>query len=294
MKQNKLPLFFLVFLTILLFQKNIIIQKSVISSCELFFTKLFPSLFPMMILSDLFIYFGLPELLCHFFGSFFSKIFHTSPYGAFVFFISCFSGTPANSYVIKNLYLQKNITKEEASSLLSFAFFSNPLFLYTMLSLIFKSHPSSILKLILLPYFVNILIGIIKKTKSEEKTLIPSQPKMPFGTFLSTSIKNAMNTLLLILGSVTLFFILNALLNGFHHPLLSGILEISQGLNSLISWKSPYQIKELLAIIMISFGGLSIHLQIKGILCDTDISYWEFLKGRIKQTVLSILFLFLF
>ena len=35
-------------------------------------------------------------------------------------------------------------------------------------------------------------------------------------------------------------------------------------------------------------------IQIKGILKDTDISYYEFLKGRIKQTFLSILIVLFF
>ena len=124
MKPKKIPLFFLILFTLFLFQQNELIQKTILSSCELFLTKLFPSLFPMMILSDLFLYFGLPDLLCKYFGSLFQKLFHTSPYGAFAFFISCFSGTPSNAYVIKNLYLENCLSKEEASKILSFSFFS--------------------------------------------------------------------------------------------------------------------------------------------------------------------------
>jgi len=109
MKQNKGPLLLLTIFTIILFKNNILIQETIIKSCHLFITKLFPSLFPMMIISDCFIYFGLPELLCKYFGKLFEKIFHTSPYGAFAFIISCFSGTPSNSYIIKNLVLKNSL-----------------------------------------------------------------------------------------------------------------------------------------------------------------------------------------
>lgn len=165
MKQNKGPLIGLTIITIFIFKNNFIIQDAILKSCNLFITKLFPSLFPMMIISDLFIYFGLPEFLCKHFGKIFQKLFSTSPYGAFIFFISCFSGSPTNAYLIKNLTNKNYITVEEASKILSFSFFSNPLFLYTMLSLIFKNDLKIVFTLLLLPYFVNIFIGIFQKKK---------------------------------------------------------------------------------------------------------------------------------
>jgi len=287
MKQNKGPLIFLTIITIFIFKNNQLIQSSILESCQLFITKLFPSLFPMMIVTDCFLFFGLPEYLAKYFGNIFQKIFHISPYGAFAFFISCFSGSPSNVYVMKNLYLQQYLSKEETEKLLSFAFFSNPLFLYTMLSLIFPNQPLIVLKLIIIPYFVNIIIGISEKKNSfHNKELIHIQ-KRNFGNYLTESIKNAMNTQMLILGSVTIFFLLNKLLNPLQYPIISGILEISQGLNCLINWSVSLKIKELIAMIFISFGGLSIHLQIKGILSESDISYWNFFKGRLKQTILS-------
>ena len=113
-----------------------------------------------------------------------------------------------------------------------------------------------------------------------------------FGTMLSNSIKKAMNTQLLILGSVSIFFLLNRIINPQNIAFISGFLEISQGLNSLISLPNTFLLKKLLATFFISFGGLSIHLQIKGILSETDLSYFEFLKGRILQTILSLFLAF--
>lgn len=291
MKQNKGPLLALTIITIFIFKKNAIIQKSILDACNLFLKKLFPSLFPMMIITDFFIYFGLPELLCKYFGNIFSKLFHTSPFGAFAFFISCFSGTPANAYVIKNLYYQNYLTEEEASKILSFTFFSNPLFLYTMLNLIFPNNPSSVIKLLLLPYIVNLFIGLFSKKSHIYLRELTKTSKESFGNMFASSIKNAMNTLLMILGTITIFYVINALINPLQIPLITGLLEISQGLNRLIYVTYSIKIKEILATMMISFGGLSIHLQIKGILSDTNISYISFLKGRILQTILSVIFI---
>ncbi len=293
MKAKKIPLIILGIFTIFIFKNNQMIQQSMLESCTLYITKLFPSLFPMMILSDCFIYFGLPELLCKYFGKPFSKLFSTSPYGVFGFFISCFSGTPSNAYIIKNLYLNNYLNKQEAEKIMTFAFFSNPLFLYTMLSLIFPNNFVSVIKLLVLPYIVNIIIGLCSKKEPLTNSILEPQPKTNFGTFISNSIKNAMNTQLLILGSISLFFLINKIINPNNLSIISGILEISQGLNSLVKINNIIKIKELLACIFISFGGLSIHLQIKGILSDTNISYLKFLKGRILQTILSMMIIIL-
>lgn len=289
MKQNKGPLIILTIVTLFIFKNNLIIQNAILESTKLFITKLFPSLFPMMILSDCFIYFGLPDILCTYLGPIFSFLFHTSPYGAFAFFVSCFSGTPSNAYVIKNLYENNYLTKEEAEKILSFAFFSNPLFIFNMLSLIFPNQTKTIIQLLLLPYIVNIIIGIFSKKKKFSSVSFIKKEKQGFGSFLSNSIRKSMNTQLLILGTVSIFFLLNCIINPFKIPFFSGLLEISQGLNSLILSNLSIKIKKILATIFISFGGLSIHLQIKGILSETNISYYEFLKGRIKQSLLSIL-----
>ena len=49
------------------------------------------------------------------------------------------------------------------------------------------------------------------------------------------------------------------------------------------------KIKEIIAIAIISFGGLSIHTQIKAILEDTKIIYNFFLKGRIIHVIIGII-----
>ena len=61
---------------------------------------------------------------------------------------------------------------------------------------------------------------------------------------------------------------------------------MTQGLNTLINYNSYF--KELLAILFISFGGLSIHTQVKCILDEENISYKYFLKGRIMQTLIAL------
>lgn len=294
MRKKHFSLLILIIFTLLLFTRNKLIHESIIEACTLFLTKVFPSLFPILILCDLFIYFEFPELLCHLFGKIFEKLFHTSAYGAFAFFMSLFSGTPANAYIIKNLVFQNKLTIDEASYIFSFSFFTNPLFLYTMLKLIFPNNPLVVAKIFIAPYITNFIIGIIKRpSKKEYNNMIFATKKKTLSNTLIQSIKNSMNTMLMILGTITFFYIINSIINPHHFIFINGILEVSQGLNNLINSSISLKIKELFTLIFISFGGLSIHLQIRSILENSTISFITFFKTRLLQCLLSIIWVFL-
>ena len=128
----------------------------------------------------------------------------------------------------------------------------------------------------------------------KEQNLIFKFSKESLGSYLSKSINKAMNTLLLILGCVCLFHLLDSFINPWHWPLITGTLEISSGLKSLINTPLSFEIKKILAYFFISFGGLSIHLQVKGILSDTDISYFSFFKGRLLEFFIGFIILIFF
>ena len=108
---------------------------------------------------------------------------------------------------------------------------------------------------------------------------------------LLESIKKSMNTMLMILGTITLFFVINAIINPLNKPLISGILEVSQGLNQLGIVNLSISLKEVYTLLFVCFGGLSIILQIKSILDDSKISLNTFFKARVLQALIAIIFL---
>ena len=59
---------------------------------------------------------------------------------------------------------------------------------------------------------------------------------------------------------------------------IKGILEMTQGLNSLINLNIKF--KEIIAIFFITFGGFSIHTQVKCILDEQGLNYKYFLKAN--------------
>ena len=297
-KKNLCILVLLLILLFLILQKNSEVKTSIIFGAELWLTKVFPSLFPMFILSDLLMSYHLPEYLSNLFGPFFTKLFKTSPYGVFTHFMSLIAGTPSSAYILKNLSAEQKITEQEASHLLQFTFFSNPLFLLTMLNVIFPNQPHLIISIILIHYSSNLLIGLLLRPKTTPTwtKITFVKTKLNLGTILSNSIKKAMNTLLLILGTICFYLMLSTIFtlkNPHLNLLMKGFLELTQGLNSLMINNYSIAFKSILSLFFICFGGLSIHTQIKSIIEDTSISYLSFLKGRILHVIISFLLLFL-
>lgn len=285
----------LTLLLLILFQSGEV-KQNIITATELWITQVFPSLFPMFIVSDLLIHYHFPELLANILGKPFAKIFHTSSYGIFVFIMSILSGTPSSAFILKDLTEEGKLTKEEASFLLSFTFFSNPLFLINMLSRIFPNNQKYILLIILIHYSTNLIIGLLLRPKKQKEMTNLEIPKrtQDLGTILCGSIKKTMDTLLLILGTICFYYMLANLIkvqNPLVHLFIRGFCELTQGLNAIVPINITDMSKALIAIGFISFGGLSIHTQVKSIIKDTKISYKPFLKGRILHVLISIFLL---
>ena len=66
-----------------------------------------------------------------------------------------------------------------------------------------------------------------------------------------------------------------------------GILEMTQGLNSLIN--VSIFAKAYIAMFFLAFQGLAIHTQVYYILQDNGLDYNYFLKGRILSSFLVLL-----
>lgn len=265
MKKNLLYLTILI-LIFLIFKNYSTVLSSSIAAVDLWLHKVFPYLFIMIILNDTLINLDFEHLF-------------KNP-SLYALIMSLLSGSPTSAIIINNLYKQEKITRNTANISLLFTFFANPLFLYSMLNSIFNSIFVTI-KLMLIHYISNIIIYILVRKKIE---MLPSKENK-LQIDLASSIKKAMNTTTMVLGTITFYLVISNILD--LNLITRGLIEMTQGLNMLID--SPIKFKELIAIIFISFGGISIHTQIKCILDETQLEYRYFLKGRIWQTIIASL-----
>ena len=264
---------------LLIFINNNIVLLSTINATKLWFYKVFPYLFIMIIINDCLIHLNI------------IKIFKNP--SIYVFIMSLISGTPSSAYIIGNLYKNKSINYKTANNLLLFSYFSNPLFLYTILNNIFFNKYITI-KIILVHYLSNLIIFLFNIKQLDNS--LPNCSNLKYN--IAESIKKSINTNLVVLGTICFYLIISNIIitliptNYYISILIRGFLEITQGLNSLINFKTPF--KQVITTVILSFGGLSIHTQVKCILDEYQLDYKYFLKGRIIQTIIATLIILIY
>lgn len=290
---------FLIFFSIEILIHSKEVLNSVLFSIDIWKNNLFPSLFPMFVLADILINYGFVEFIGELFKPIMNYFFKAKGVCAFIFIMSIISGFPSSAKYIKELYEDGLIDNNDASKVLTFCHFSNPLFILGTVSLLLGSSDLGFLILIC-HYLGNIIIGLIFRnyhpTKEKDssisikKAIINMHNKRISNEknaiqIITNSLIKSIDVLLLILGVVTTFAILSTILgiNNYY----SGFFEITQGLKYLSITDLSIELKCVLATCIISFGGLSIHMQIISILSEIKVKYFPFLCARVLHAVIS-------
>lgn len=278
--------------------------------------NIFPSLFPFFVLSDFLINYGFIELVSELFKPIMNNFFKVKGVCAFVFIMSLISGFPSNSKYVRELYLNGFINEYEGTKLLTFTHFSNPLFILGTISVLFLNNREIGFLILSCHYMGNIIVGFlfrnyyigdIEKSRISFKKAIMCMHnrrlsnKKTLGEIMTSSLMNGINTLLLIFGVVTFFLVLTTIISNnlnfppYYQSIVNGFIEMTQGLKYVSLLDIPLKIKGTLSVMFISFGGISVHIQLVSILSDTKIKYFPFFVARvIHACISSIMFYFLF
>ena len=305
-----LIMFLLIFCAFEILSESNTIMNTVSYSFDIWINNIFPSLFPFFVLSEILIQYGFVELVSELFKPIFTKLFKINSNAAFVFIMSMISGFPSNAKYTRELYLQNKLTDKEATKILMFSHFSNPLFILGTISITFLNDKRLGILIMISHYISNIIIGLIfrnynKSNLTNEKFSIKNSIlKMhnkrinndkKIGAIITSALTNSINTLLLLLGVITTFLIITTIIDNNFHPdlfsksIISGLLEMTQGLKHVSILNISNYYKAILITAIISFGGLSVHTQIISIISDTKIRYLPFLLARILHVIISVL-----
>ena len=129
-------------LILIIFLINIdIVISSTKSASIIFFNKVFISIFPFIILSDILIYFNYHIFLKNTIGKIISKIFNIDSNSTIVFILSILTSQPANAVYIKDLLDNNIIDINEANKILCFTYFPSISFVIATIGLsLYKSY----------------------------------------------------------------------------------------------------------------------------------------------------------
>ena len=304
MKKNISNLLFILLILLISYEvlkESEIVINSVKFSFNIWQNNIFPSLFPFFIIGYILISLGLPEILGEIFKNITYKLFKINSNASFIIILSMLSGFPSSAKYTKELLDKGVIDQYDAAKILTFTHFSNPLFILGAVTT-FVGNKSLGIPILISHYLGNFIIGILlrnynKKEKDNSKISLKNirLNDINIGSTLTNSITSAINTLLLILGTITVFLIITSLINnifninGIYKPIINGLFEMTQGLKYLEFLNINSNLKALIAVAILSFGGLSVHMQVITIISDTKIKYFPYFITRILHVLISSL-----
>ena len=291
-KFTPLLLLTLFLISVLIFADKVIINVQL--AVDICINNLLPSMLPFLILSAILSNYGFVEIISKLMHPIMKYVFHLNSNCAYILILSMLSGSPANSKYIRQLLDDKKISINDANKILLFSHFVNPIFIIGTVGTIFLENKTYGYFILISHYLANFIIGIFTRDKKIPNSKIDIslnyKPKN-FITTLKCAIKDTIDTLFIVFGTITCFLVTSSIINSYFNfnPMLYGILEMTSGLKYISISNINMLYKLIFSTFFLSFGGISIHMQVLSILENKKIRYLPYLEARILQGLISII-----
>lgn len=311
--------FFLHFV-LLFFQDKIYKQQNL--GLLLFANSVVPALLPFFIATEILSHTNVVLKIGELFNRYMRPIFNVPGIGAYALVMGIISGYPVGAKIVTNFRNNGLCTKAEAERLLAFTNNSGPLFIIGTVGITMFGNTEIGILLFITHFVSSLLVGFLfrfwkyndkekinayKKSSSSSATITFSN----LGEVLSDSILNAVNTIVIIGGFVVLFSVIISILNNcgffnvitvlltplfknlnlstdFISPIISGIIELTNGLSAVCSVpEKSISINIILSAFLLGFGGFSVLLQVLSIVSKSDISIKAYFVGKLLQGTIA-------
>lgn len=298
---NFLINFILLFIFIYIFIYSSNIKESILFAFDIWTNNLIPSMFPFLLISNLLINYGFLDVLSFILGPFIEKIYRLPRVCAYPIVASIFTGFPTGSKYTKDLLDNNKISVYEANRLIMFTSFSNPLFIVSSVGETLLNNKKVGFFIFFSHLISGLLIGIIYKSKDKIKDndIAITYKRKPFINVLTNSISDIFKILINMLGIIIFFLIIITILNTFFKNnlftiIIKGLIEVTTGITYISSYGINLRLKASIIGLLLSFNGLSVHLQTKSIIMGTKIKYKNFFIARIIHSILCFLLIYIF
>lgn len=277
-----------------------------------------------MITSELLMKMGIIKLLGFLVEPFMQFLFALPGAAALVVLVGFTSGAPIGSILTARLRKDGLLTRVEAEKLMSFTSNASPLFVFGAIGTGMLGNPQAGVLVGACHYLANLILGMFllrfygrssrSRSLAREKlaTVVNealSSP-MPLGQLLTEAALVSIRSLIIIGAFITLFSVilesvrLTGALHilswplgrlatslGFHPDIsqawATGFFEITLGCNAAVAAGENLTEKLLSIVLILGWGGISIHAQVASAISGTDIRLWPFLITRIAHAITS-------
>lgn len=323
LKRNIIPVTFLLFtICLIIFSKSNI--AAVRTSLNIWANNVIPSLLPFFIATELLNHTEIPQIIGKSFNKIMRPLFNVPGIGAYALFIGVISGYPVGAKIVTNFRNNNLCTKEEGERLITFTNNSGPLFILGTVGITLFYDTAVGLLLLFTHILACITVGIVfrfwktkKKIKRNTDNIKTSVTFNSLGEVLSQSLLSSINSIVLIGGFIVLFAIILSILQKtyilvfikalfipffnlinisteFITPIISGLLELTNGITTISSIASKnLGINVIACSFLLGFGGISIMLQVLSIISKSDLSIKPYILGKLLHGTLSAFYTFI-
>lgn len=265
----------------------------------LWYGTLVPTLFPVMILSNLLIQTNLAALLTLPVQKPLYRILGISPHGTYAILCGFLCGFPMGAKVLSDLYLQKLISKDEAAYLAVFCNNVSPAFVINYLISQHMPYAEQTLPILLIIYGSPLLYGLFSNYRYQKNHALCSISinkasfTAPNFAMIDACIMNGIQSITKLGGYITLFSVLTAMIDiSFHstntlQAFLTAALEITTGIDKIASLNLPVHSACLLLTVFTVFGGMCSAAQSQSMLETIGIKLNQYLKSRLAITAIA-------
>jgi len=282
---------------ILVICKSKLVITTVIKATNIYFSNVFPCMFVLYTLGDLLINYDIYKVFNTISGKFLSKIFNLNSNGLLLIFLSMLLGFPSGSkyicYFLDKDYIDYNL----ADKLLYVTHFSNPIFILGTISILTNSKVA--LVVLISHYTSNLLLIFLLKNRFNNININYAKKSKELIEVLDESFINTFKVIIIVLFNTIIFITLSTLINSVYknkvfNLIISMLFDITNGIISINSTNFSLLLKGLLITILLTFGGLNIHFQVRSIIKNKKLHYSSFFYGRIMATLISIVIYIIF
>lgn len=266
-----------------------------------------PSLFPLMILSQLLISSGMISLLLAPAAFFTKHLFGIGLYGTYALLIGFLCGYPMGVKILRDLHDKGLISGQECRYLAGFINNVSPGFLITYVS-VQQFHTAALaMPTIAIVYGSSALYGVLSRffipgePESEREKFVETGEKKTsfsaqFFALIDVCILDSIHQIVRLGGYMILFAVISSVLKliptipSAVKAVLSGILEITNGISQIAALSLPLKIRYLLGIVCLAFGGLCSALQSGELLKNFGGTLHSYIKTKAMTAIIALLF----
>ncbi len=275
---------------------------AVAEAVSMFLKSVLPSIFPFYVCANLLLNSPVCIRAADKISPVTQKLFGISGCGSFAVLIGFVSGYPAGAKVSADMYSKKLITESEALTLSAFTNNCGPLFIIGTVGAGMLGNSRVGIGLWLIHIVSAFFVGMLFRNRKSSYTgknssYPPNKPaalQVNTAALISNAMTDAMMSMIPIGAAIIFFAAFTALLNALgiipaQVGWLSGIVEITTGLSKLAFSDMPYTAKLCLISAISGWAGISVHIQVTGILTNAGLSCKKYIFGKLCHMAVSAL-----